>query len=111
MQAGKLRNRIEIFTVTYTQPDPNRPDRAESLSLLDTVWAEVRVVSANIAPVAKSYGENVDYVVLIRFHPGVKACQRIQWNDQLLEIRGVIPDEKFSQQSLYCASITGRSSE
>jgi SPP1 family predicted phage head-tail adaptor len=105
LQAGKLRQRIEIV-----QPSTSRDSMGGTTpgggSSLGVVWASVETLSGRDALAAQAFTAVVTHRVTIRYMPGVLAKQQVIFGSRKFQIEAVTnPDERTKKLVLLCVEI------
>jgi head-tail adaptor len=103
MDASDLREWIALFLMDTT-PDLQGGERASiPAGLVADIPAAVRTPTPRVVFGADQRADRVQYVVTIRYEPGVTTAYRVMWRDQLLDITGVKNlDERDTWLELVC---------
>lgn len=99
LQAGKLRERVTIQTVTRTSDGGG--GFTEAWANTATVWARVEPLTGREAFEAMQVASTMSHRVVIRKRT-VTPQQRVIWKGKTLRINAVRPDEIDEAVELYC---------
>jgi SPP1 family predicted phage head-tail adaptor len=101
MDPGELNQRITIEELTTTYDDGG--GYSQTWTTFATVWAKIRGITGNERYTAQQIEAVTDYVVKIRYRPGVKATMRIKHGDKVLDIIAAFdPEGKRREMTLLC---------
>lgn len=96
MQAGKLRHRVVIQSVSEALDSYGQP--ALTWSTVTTVWGSVEPLTGNEAWKAKQINADVTHRVVIRHYDGLTPKHRLQHDSRTLEILSV---RNFEERGIY----------
>lgn len=88
MEAGKLRHRVTIQSPTETTSTVSR-EKLVTYADAETVWAQVRPLTARELLQASRPVTVQTYVVSMRFWSGLTSRHRLTWEGKTLAITGV----------------------
>lgn len=88
-----LRHRVAIQSLVPVQDDTTG-NITDTWSTFATVWAEIRPLNAREFIAAAAAQSKVTEMVTIRYIAGVKQSMRILHRAQILNVEGVLPDQK-----------------
>lgn len=91
MEAGRLRHRVTIQSMTETQ-DGTTGAITETWSDVATVWAEIAPLSGREFVAARETQGQIDARVLIRYRSDVTAKMRLSAGGVYYDIHAVLPD-------------------
>lgn len=106
MQAGKLRQRVEIQTLTTTQDGYG--EMVESWATLATVWGEMR---PSLRATREAFGASVEqrsarttYECKLRYKAGLDPYRtRLVWDGRTFDVESVMdPDGRTRELVLLC---------
>jgi len=99
MQAGKLRQRVELQRVSNSQ-DPQSGANIETWQPLATVWASIEPLSARDFIAAQAAQNQISARAVIRYRADIKAGMRFIHGDTTYFIEGVLPDKQSGKEYL-----------
>ena len=85
---GKMRHRIDVYTVVRTPDAIGGYTRADTL--LGTYWANVITISATELWKFEQIDKRVSHVIYMRFQSGIERGQKVVWGAKELYIVGVV---------------------
>lgn len=92
MQAGKLRNRIELLKPVAIASDSGP---RQSYQHVDCVWAAINIKTGNEQVSDQSVRSSLTYDISIRYRDDVRSDWQIKYRDMLLDIVSVFdPDQR-----------------
>lgn len=101
MNAGKLRHRVIIETCSEAPNEMN--ELVPSWGTLATVWADIRPVAGREAMRAQQIAADANYVIEIRYYPGLTVKERIKYGARTFEINAIQnPEERNISLLLFC---------
>ena len=100
MNAGRLRNRIAIQVRGSGQDSSGLP--VEVWTDLVELFANVERLSGREYFIAQSVGAEINTRIITRYYPGIKANDRIMFEDKIFDIDSVIPDRLKTRLELMC---------
>ena len=86
LDAGRLRHRLQILTLTSEQDSDG--EMVETWSELDTVWGSFEPYSTKDVLAARSVQETTMARAIIRYHAGVSSDQRLSFQNRVYKIDG-----------------------
>jgi SPP1 family predicted phage head-tail adaptor len=101
MEAGKLRHRVTLQGRSVSQ-DASTGEGTVTWSDIDTVWAQVRPLSAREFISGRAELQEVSTEVVMRYRDDVDASDRATWGTHTYDIVSVIHDERLTQLTLLC---------
>jgi len=99
MQAGKLRHRVELQQVIYSQ-DNQSGAAIETWQTLASVWASIEPLSARDFIAAQASQNQISARAVIRYRKGIKSGMRLIHANAIYSIEGVLPDKDSGQEYL-----------
>ena len=99
MNAGQLRDRIAIQVRASGQDSSGQP--VDVWTDLVEFFANVERLSGREYFLARSTGADINTRVTTRYYPGIKASDRIIFENKVFDIEAVIPEKK-TQLELMC---------
>ena len=104
MQAGSLRHRVALQTVTETRDAVGGV--VESWATTATVWAAVEPLRGREFYQARAEQAGVDTRIRIRYRSGITPKMRISWGSHVYDIEAVIePDSRRRELHLMCSEV------
>ena len=104
MRGGRLRERVQI------QVDDGAASGLAShvpnWSTLDTVSARVQQLTGRELVAAQATAAETTYQVTIRYYAALTTKHRLVWGSVTLDITGIIPDERRTEQQVLCRQVT-----
>ena len=100
MNAGQLRDLIEIQRRNTGQDSSGQP--VDTFISVVKLPAAVMRLSGREYFIAQSTGAEISTRVITRYYPGIKAADRILFEDKVFDIDAVIPDQKRRQLEILC---------
>lgn len=100
MNAGTLRDRIAIQVRASGQDSSGQP--VDVWTDLVELFANVERLSGREYFIAQSTGADISTRVTTRYYPGIKASDRVMFENKVFDIESVIPDVKKTQLQLMC---------
>lgn len=100
MRAGRLRHRIRLLEPSTTRNAMNQ--RTGEPTLFAERRARVRVADGAEQLAAAQTGARLSHVVEMRYLAGVRSTMIVDFDDRLLDVNAVIPDEKKRDLVLHC---------
>ena len=89
MTASDLREWVAIFQMELVPDGQGGAREAVPTAIVADMPANVRTPSPRTVFGEDQRADRVQYIVTIRYEPGVTTAYRVQWRDQLLDITGV----------------------
>jgi head-tail adaptor len=103
MTASDLREWIAIFQMELVPDGQGGGRETIPANLVADMPAAVRTPTPRVVFGADQRADRVQYVVTIRYEPGVTTAYRVMWRDELLDITGVKNlDERDTWLELVC---------
>lgn len=106
MQAGRLRNKIDIEQLSAASPqqlNTGEPDESWSVYLND-IWASVEPLSGRELFAAQEFHSEVTVRIRIRYRSGVNNRMRVVFGTKYYDIKAVIdPEERHREFHLLCS--------
>jgi len=99
MQAGRLRQRVELKTIQHTQ-DENSGAMIESWQSSGFVWAGIEALSARDFIAASAAQSDISARAIIRYRADIKAGMRLIHGGATYQIEGALPDKQSGQEYL-----------
>lgn len=107
MNAGDLRHRVTIEAATQTV-DSATGASVPSFAEWKKWYADVRPLSGRELERAKSICQTTNYLVKMRYCPGLNSKYRLTYQGVTYNIDAVInPDGRKVEHHVYCTSING----
>ena len=105
MEIGKLRHRIELYSVTETQD--NYGEVTKGYELATTVWASIKPLSGKELAHAQQVSAETSFKIVIRYNSAVTSEYRLVFGSRTFEITGMLNgDEKGEYLVLMCSEIS-----
>jgi head-tail adaptor len=89
MNASDLREWIALFQMELTADGQGGAREAVPANLAPDLPANVRTPSPRLVMAGDQLADRAEYIVTIRYQPGITTAYRVLWRDQLLDITGV----------------------
>ena len=89
MTASDLREWVAIFQMELIPDGQGGAREAVPTGVVADFPASVRTPTPRVVVGEDQRADRVQYVVTIRYEPGVTTAYRVMWRDQLLDITGV----------------------
>lgn len=103
MDASDLREWIAIFQMDLVPDGQGGAREAVPASLVADLPASVKTPTPRVIFAEDQRGDRVQYVVTVRYAPGVTTAYRVMWREMLLDITGVKNlDERDTWLELIC---------
>ena len=104
--AGKLNQRVELQSATYTQDDRGEP--IADWDTYATVWAEIEPLQPRQAEVARSYADSITHTITIRYTDDFLPTHRILQGTRVFAINGVINvKEADTELTIFATEVIG----
>ena len=104
MQAGQLRHRVTLQTVTETRDAVG--GIVESWATTVTLWAAVEPLRGREFFQARAEQAGVDTRIRIRYRSGLTPKMRVTWGSHAYDIEAVIePDSRRRELHLMCSEV------
>lgn len=104
MQAGQLRHRVTLQTVTETRDAVG--GLVESWATTATLWAAVEPLRGREFFQARAEQAGVDTRIRTRYYGGIVPKQRLRWGSHTYDIEAVIePDSRRRELHLMCSEV------
>jgi SPP1 family predicted phage head-tail adaptor len=102
LQAGKLRHRIDLVTLTLVQDTFGGTSILDSV-LFATVWARIETLTGRELVAAQQKVSAVTHKVTVRYRPGIKSKMNVSFKGRRFQIEAIEnPDERTKMLFLLC---------
>lgn len=100
MIIGRLKHRIEIQRKEEIQ-DPNSGSLSEKWITVGKSWAEIKGISGNEFIAANAQQSGITWRLIIRYRK-ISQRERILYQDNIFNIKAVLPDNDRKMMVLMC---------